>query len=78
MLLRALVGFFQGGVYVVLFVLCTEFVAPEHRSLAGTLNWVFFCVSMMVLDGLAYGIKNWRYLSIATSAPAIPLIILWW
>jgi len=77
-LLRTVIGFFQGGVYVVLYVLSTEFVGPEHRSLAGTLNWIFFCMSLMVLDGLAYAIKNWRYLSIAASAPAIPLVLLWW
>ncbi|KXJ27984.1 solute carrier family 22 member 15 [Exaiptasia diaphana] len=78
LLLRATIGFFQGGTFVILYVLSTEFVGPEHRSLAGTLNWVFFCVSLMVLDGLAYGIRNWRHLSIATSAPALPLILLWW
>lgn len=77
-MLRAIAGFFQGGVFVVLYVLSTEFVAPDHRSLAGTLNWMFFALSLMVLDGMAYGIRNWRHLSIAVSAPALPLIILWW
>ncbi|XP_048579852.1 solute carrier family 22 member 15 isoform X2 [Nematostella vectensis] len=78
LVLRAIVGFFEGGVYIVLYVLSTEFVGPAHRSLAGTLNWVFFTLSLITLDGLAYGLHDWRHLSIAVSVPALPLFFFWW
>ncbi|EDO45833.1 predicted protein, partial [Nematostella vectensis] len=77
LVLRAIIGFFEGGVYIVLYVLSTEFVGPAHRSLAGTLNWVFFTLSLITLDGLAYGLHDWRHLSIAVSVPALPLFFFW-
>ena len=76
--LRGITGFFQGGVYVTLYVLTTEFVGPKHRSLAGTLVWIFYTSSLMLLSGLAYGIRDWRTLSIAISVPAFPLVLFWW
>ncbi|KAJ7391892.1 hypothetical protein OS493_016188 [Desmophyllum pertusum] len=75
---RGIAGFFQGGVYITLYVLTTEFVGPKHRSFAGTLVWIFYTSSLMVLSGLAYGIREWRTLSIVLSAPAFPLLIFWW
>ena len=76
--MRAVIGFFEGGVYATLYVLTTEFVGPKQRGFAGTLVWVFFSLSLMVLAGLAYGIRAWRTLSIVVSAPALPLVFFWW
>ena len=76
--LRGITGFFQGGVYITLYVLTTEFVGPKHRSFAGTMVWMFYTSSLMLLSGLAYGIRDWRTLSIVISAPAFPLIFFWW
>lgn len=75
--LRGITGFFQGGVYITLYVLTTEFVGPKHRSLAGTVVWIFYTSSLMILSGLAYGIREWRTLSIVISAPAFLLLIFW-
>ena len=75
--LRGITGFFQGGVYITLYVLTTEFVGPKHRSLAGTVVWIFYTSSLMILSGLAYGIHEWRTLSIVISAPAFLLLIFW-
>lgn len=61
-----------------MYVLTTEFVGPKHRNIAGTLVWMFYTSSLIVLSGLAYGIRNWRNLSIVISAPAFPLLLLWW
>lgn len=76
--LRGITGFFQGGVYITLYVLTTEFVGPKHRGIAGTLVWMFYASSLMVLSGLAYGVRDWRILSIVISAPAFPLLLFWW
>lgn len=75
--LRGVTGFFQGGVYITLYVLVTEFVGPKHRSFVGTLMWIFYTSSLILLSGLAYGIREWRTLSIVISVPAFPLLIFW-
>ena len=75
--LRGITGFFQGGVYITLYVLVIEFVGPKHRSFVGTLMWIFYTSSLMLLSGLAYGIREWRTLSIVISVPAFPLLIFW-
>lgn len=75
--LRGITGFFQGGVYITLYVLVTEFVGPKHRSLAGTLVWIFYTSSLILLSGLAYGVRDWKTLSIVVSVPAFPLLIFW-
>lgn len=75
--LRGITGFFQGGVYITLYVLVIEFVGPKDRSFVGTLMWIFYTSSLMLLSGLAYGIREWRTLSIVISAPAFPLLIFW-
>ena len=78
LILCGITGFFQGGVYITLYVLTTEFVGPKHRSFAGTMVWIFYTSSLMLLSGLAYGIRDWRTLSVVISAPAFPLVIFWW
>ena len=78
LILRGITGFFQGGVHITLYVLTTEFVGPKHRSFAGTMVWIFYTSSLMLLSWLAYGIRDWRTLSIVISAPAFPLVIFWW
>lgn len=75
--LRGIAGFFQGGVYITLYVLVTEFVGPKDRGFVGTLVWIFYTSSLMLLSGLAYGIRKWRTLSIVISAPAFLLLIFW-
>lgn len=75
--LRGITGFFQGGVYITLYVLTTEFVGPKHRSIAGTVVWIFYTSSLIILSGLAYGIREWRTLSIVISAPGFVLLIFW-
>ncbi|PFX33205.1 organic cation transporter protein-like isoform X1 [Stylophora pistillata] len=75
--LRFLIGFGLGGAIVCLFIMATEFVDPNHRAMAGTFAWYFWTGALMMVALLAYLIRDWRKLSIATSAPGLVLFIFW-
>lgn len=46
---RVIVGFFEAGCFLSMFVLATELVGPEKRALAGTLVWLYFTAANRVL-----------------------------
>jgi len=74
---RVIIGFFEAGCFLSMFVLATELVGPEKRALAGTLVWFYFTAALMVLGLKAYFIRNWRTLLILSSAPWIFILIFW-
>ncbi|XP_015765264.1 PREDICTED: solute carrier family 22 member 15-like isoform X1 [Acropora digitifera] len=74
---RLIVGFSIGSGGMSLFVLLTELAGPKHRSLIGTSLWYSWTSSLIALAGVAYLIRNWRTLCIATGAPAIVVTIIW-
>ena len=74
---RVIVGFFEAGCFLSMFVLATELVGPEKRALAGTLVWFYFTAALMVLALKAYFVRNWRTLLILSSAPWIFILIFW-
>ena len=74
---RVIVGFFEAGCFLSMFVLATELVGPEKRALAGTLVWFYFTAALMVLALKAYFVRNWRNLLILSSAPCIFILIFW-
>lgn len=51
---RVVIGFFEAGCFISLFVLATELVGPEKRALTGTLVWIYFTVALLVLAMKAY------------------------
>ena len=61
---RIIIGFFEAGCFLSMFVLATELVGPEKRALAGTLVWFYFTAALMVLGLKVYFIRNWRTLLI--------------
>ena len=69
--------FLTGGASVAIFVLVTEFVGVRHRSMMGMSLWYCWSISLMALAGLGYLIRDWRMLSIATSVPGIPALLVW-
>ena len=61
------------GTFVAYLVHLTEFLTPSWRSLCGAVP--FWCVGEMLLGLLAYLIPNWRYLTVATAAPAFVVLL---
>ena len=76
-LCRFVIGFFEAGCFITMFVLATELVGPEKRALAGTLVWIYFTVGLIVLAVKAYFIRGWRLLLIVSSAPFIFIALFW-
>ena len=74
---RAIIGFFEAGCFLSVFVLATELVGPEKRALACTLVWFYFTAALMILGLKAYFVRNWRTLLILSSAPWIFIVIFW-
>ena len=67
----------SGGAIVCLFIMATEYVGPKHRAMAGTFTWYFWTGALMLIALLAYLIRDWRKLSMVTSAPGLLLFIFW-
>ena len=74
---RFIIGLFEAGCFLSMFVLATELVGPEKRALAGTLVWFYFTAALMILGLKAYFVRNWRILLILSSAPWIFVLIFW-
>ncbi|KAL9979757.1 hypothetical protein ACROYT_G017467 [Oculina patagonica] len=75
--LKIIVGLGVGGASVAIFVLVTEFVGVRHRSMMGMSLWYCWSLSLMALAGIAYLIRDWRMLTIATAVPGIPALLGW-
>ncbi|XP_039699225.1 solute carrier family 22 member 13 [Pteropus medius] len=58
--------------------LLAEWVGPSWRTQAMVIIQCFFSLGEIVLAGLAYGIRNWRHLQIAGSAPVLLLFFYLW
>jgi hypothetical protein len=52
-----------------------EIIGPRKRALGGSLIGGIYPVGTMLVAPVAYFIRNWVYLSIALSIPAIVLIL---
>ncbi|KAI0241869.1 Organic cation transporter protein [Lamellibrachia satsuma] len=75
--LRFLLGVFVEGTMISGFVLACEMFPAKYRTTAGVLAWIYWPVGMILLAGIAYVTRNWRYLLIVTSLPgllALPLV----
>ncbi|XP_034231093.1 organic cation transporter protein-like isoform X2 [Thrips palmi] len=54
--------FFEAGVYAAGFLLAMEFVGPKQRVLPTTVLSIFYSSGNAVLGGLAYAVRDWRWL----------------
>ncbi|XP_039378188.1 solute carrier family 22 member 13-like isoform X1 [Mauremys reevesii] len=77
-ILRCLVGAAVSGIFIGILALGTEWVGVPYRSHAVIVTHCCFSIGQMVLAGLAYGIRNWRLLQIAGSAPVFCLFFYIW
>ena len=68
----------SGGGGMGLYVLLTEYVGKRHRHVAGTSLWYSWTLALVMLAGLAYGVRDWRNLSIICAATGLPSVLLIW
>ncbi|KAL3982367.1 Sugar transporter family protein [Acanthocheilonema viteae] len=77
-LLRTTVGFAHPGIFVIAVVIGMELVGPSKRKVASVISGIFFSFGQIFLGGLAYFIRDYRYLQLAISLPALIFMCYWW
>uniref|UniRef100_A0A8D2N7Z4 Solute carrier family 22 member 13 n=1 Tax=Zonotrichia albicollis TaxID=44394 RepID=A0A8D2N7Z4_ZONAL len=68
----------QGKTAVSFFLSATEWIGVSSRPNAVLTSHCCFAIGQMILAGLSYGIRNWRLLEIAGSAPMFALFFYIW
>ncbi|NWW44134.1 S22AD protein, partial [Pedionomus torquatus] len=69
MAFRCVVGASVSGITMTILALATEWIGVSSRPKAVLTSHCCFAIGQMILAGLSYGIRNWRLLEIAGSAP---------
>uniref|UniRef100_A0A8C0IU03 Major facilitator superfamily (MFS) profile domain-containing protein n=1 Tax=Chelonoidis abingdonii TaxID=106734 RepID=A0A8C0IU03_CHEAB len=78
MALRCLVGFAVSGFTISMLALGTEWVGVSYRTHPVATSFCCFSIGQMALAGLAYGVRKWKLLQIAGSAPMFGLFFYIW
>ncbi|XP_068094730.1 solute carrier family 22 member 13-like [Hyperolius riggenbachi] len=76
--LRCVVGMAVSGILINNLVLVAEWVGSAQRAYATIGSLSCFALGQMILAGLGYGIRNWRLLQVAGSAPTGLLLFYIW
>ncbi|KAK6187134.1 hypothetical protein SNE40_005223 [Patella caerulea] len=71
-------GLAHTGIFLVAFTLSTELVGPEYRLFVGFMIQMFYSVGYMTLSGMAYLLRDWRYLELAITLPVVLFASYWW
>ncbi|XP_038218570.1 beta-alanine transporter-like [Zerene cesonia] len=76
--LRILCGLFFPALYQLPFILALELMPPAKRTNAGIVVGMLFATGMCLLAAVAYAIRDWFHLSLATSLPFVLLYGYFW
>ncbi|XP_056155868.1 solute carrier family 22 member 13-like [Lampris incognitus] len=69
--LRFLSGASTSGVIINVYVLGAEWTGTSKRALFIVIPHTFYSVGLMMLSGVAYGIRNWRIMHLVLFSPII-------
>ncbi|KFW84852.1 Solute carrier family 22 member 13, partial [Manacus vitellinus] len=78
MAFRCVVGASVSGITMTILTLATEWIGVSSRPKAVLSSHCCFAIGQMILAGLSYGIRNWRLLEIAGSAPILVVLFYIW
>ncbi|XP_060756839.1 solute carrier family 22 member 13-like [Neoarius graeffei] len=76
--LRFVVGVTISGVTSTTNIIGPEWCGPSRRALVTILSHCCYALGIMILSGLAFGIRNWRILQLVMSAPILILGVYFW
>ncbi|GFR96365.1 organic cation transporter protein [Elysia marginata] len=68
-IVRFLTSFFGTGIMLTSFVIGMEVVGPSKRRIAGNVVNFFWVLGVCTLTAVAYLLRHWRHLQMATSIP---------
>ncbi|KFP77571.1 Solute carrier family 22 member 13, partial [Apaloderma vittatum] len=75
---RFVVGTAVSAILITSLALATEWVGASYRPRAVLITHCCLALGQVILAGLSYGIRNWRLLEIAGSAPMFALFFYFW
>ena len=75
---RALIGLFQGGIYVPAMAMAVEIVGPKHRAFCTNIVWCIWPVTLYLLSLQSWLMSDWRKLTLVTSAPYVVIMLGAW
>jgi len=58
-----------------IFILNTEYAGPKKRAFASNLVWNFWVIGLVLSAVLAYFLKDWKHLNLATSIPGFVVFL---
>ncbi|XP_066110151.1 solute carrier family 22 member 11 [Saccopteryx bilineata] len=77
--LRFLSAFGLVGILLTSTTLLVEWTTTHRRAVTMTILGCTYCIGQMVLGGLAFALRDWRALHLATSTPFFAIfLICWW
>uniref|UniRef100_A0A670JLB8 Major facilitator superfamily (MFS) profile domain-containing protein n=1 Tax=Podarcis muralis TaxID=64176 RepID=A0A670JLB8_PODMU len=75
---RFLAGMTFSGIMLNSLSLILEWMPNKGRTVAGALLGYFVTFGQIVLAGVAYGVRNWRWLQLSVSAPFFIIFVCSW
>ena len=68
-ILRSIIGAAYGGFHVCCYILLSEFIVPNYRSMSGSIYQIPFSLSIILLTVVASVEKSWRKLELYIALP---------
>ncbi|XP_026546114.1 solute carrier family 22 member 6-A-like [Notechis scutatus] len=76
---RFLTGMALSGFGLSIACLTVEWIPTQYRTITIALTGLSYTVGQILLAGLAYSIRDWRWLQVAVSAPYLAFLLYsWW
>ncbi|KAG8014760.1 Solute carrier family 22 member 7 [Nibea albiflora] len=76
--MRFFTGVGVSGISIITITLAIEWLDIKHRTTGAILMSMDWCIFTIVLPGVAYFVKDWRYLTATVTAPLLLAMIAWW
>jgi OCT family organic cation transporter-like MFS transporter 4/5 len=77
LLLRFLLGFFNPCIFMVGLPMSLELVGPKKRTVVTTIGCMFWVAGCLLIAVVAYLIRDWQYLQLATAVPGLLFLTFW-
>ncbi|XP_023243953.1 organic cation transporter protein-like [Centruroides sculpturatus] len=74
---RFLLSFGRAGLFLSWLILVVEIMGPKYRTRVSTSDKIGWATGQIILPGIAWLVKDWYYIQLASTLPVILLIFLW-